>query len=75
MSEYPLIVATLLEFNLITDAQADAAMGEWYEITEDYDRRRDEFRERWLAERAEKPWWRRMGDSEYGWASEWFKEQ
>lgn len=75
MSQYPLIIATLREFDLISEEQHDAAMAEWREQIENYYREQDEFRDRWQAERVAKPWWRRIGTDETGWVSEWFKTQ
>ncbi len=74
MSQYTLIVATLREFELITEAQMEKAIDEWQAYTELYEIQKNAFREEWVEAWHKRSWWRRLGGfQEYEWLLEWLK--
>lgn len=76
MSQYPLIVATLREFDLITEEQKTAAMADWERVMDEIHERKMQFREEWIARRNAKPWWRRLGPFyETEWLADWYRQE
>lgn len=78
---YPLIIETLLEFELITNEQAIDALAQHEREVQEYEARKELYRQNWMKRFNELPWWKRQLKSfwEFGlietrWHLDWIKE-
>lgn len=71
---YPLIINALREFELITEEQFLEAWHEYQKGLDEVDTRMDAYRDAWLEERENRPWWRRWFIMKSGWITDWYKQ-